>query len=309
MLVLAAITAVSCSKDQVGETYTSETDDPSMLYSVFSEVELGASLESISIPVVRTNTSSEFTLDLVVCVPDGVTVEGTAGETDEKGNTLYATSLKFDAGVSQASVVFDITKMEVGNKYNGYMVFADNVKYNDKIAVDSCAFTLAKAYTWVSLGEGEYYDAFVGNYNPVEILKADGFERYRVLEPYPADVLTGEKLGYLPAGSAWGIGGAACPYIEYWVLENGVNVAWAGGYSTTLDYDGNGSTIYMWYPADYSAKYAPLAETCMYMDEAKTWIQFETIAYIPALGEGFGNFNAYISLPGGPKLSDVLGGE
>lgn len=309
LVLAAAATVASCDLNQVGEIYLPENDDPTMLYSSFNEIELSASLESIAIPVVRAKNTSELTVDLVVCVPEGVTVDGTAGTPDKDGNTLYTTSLKFDAGKSQADLVLDISKMEVGNKYKGYVVFADDVKFNERTAVDSCAFTLAKAYSWVSLGEGEYYDSFIGNYNPVEVLKADGFDRYRVLTPYPADVLLDD--GYAPAGQAFGIGGAPCPYIEFWVVKEGEfadgnHIAWSSGFSTTIDYDGAGSTIYMWFPGDYNAAKAPKAAECKFMDDAKTWIQFYALAYIPALGGGFGEFPTYLSLPGGPKLSDVL---
>lgn len=303
---------VACNIDQVGDTYYKCTngDEPTMFNALLNEVELDASLDKIAVPVTRVRTENELKVDLVAVLPAGLKIDGSAtavGEPDEKGRITYNTSVTFAPGEPQADLIFDLSEMAVGDTYTGTVSLAENVVVNEHKVIPTTSFTLAKAYTWVSLGTGEYFDNFVGNINEVEVLRAEGFDIYRIMNPYPASVLTAPELGYGPAGEAFGIGGAPCPYIQFWVLENGVNVAWDVKFSTTIDYTGEGDTIWQYYPADFNATFAPKAELCKFLNEQKTLVQFWTIAYIDGIG---GYRDAYapslLSLPGGPAMEDVL---
>lgn len=311
LMLAAAMVTVACNLDQVSETYSpADGDEPTMFKALLNEIELDASLESVAVPVTRARAGKDLTVNLVAVLPAGITVSGQAtavGEADEKGNTTYNTSVTFKAGEAQADLILDITQMAVGASYSGTVSLAEGVKVNENKVIPTTTFKLAKAYTWVSLGTGEFFDNFVGNYNNVEVLKADGFDIYRVMNPYPADVLTGPALGYGPAGTEFGIGGAPCPYIEFWVLENGINIAWDVKFSTTIDYTGAGDTIWHYYPADFNDKYAPKAENCKFLNADKTIVQFWPIAYIDGLG-GYGDNYApcLLSLPGGPSLETIL---
>ena len=58
------------------------------------------------------------------------------------------------------------------------------------------SITLAKDYTWIEIGEGQWFDQFLlmsstsANIQKVRVAKADGFDIYRIYEPYPEEVVT-----------------------------------------------------------------------------------------------------------------------
>lgn len=297
--------AVACNLDQVNDIYTPEGNEPSMLQTVFVETELDATLESIAIPVVRANTSEAATVNLVATLPAGITVTGTAGEVLENGSTVYTTSVSFAAGEAQTGLMLNIASMEVGSSYKGTVAIAEGEKVNENKATMSTSFTLAKAYTWVSLGTGEWFDQLAlmadNGYGiqKVEVLKAEGFERYRIMGPYANT----DQLA-----AAWGassLGGNKSSFIEFWVLENGENIAWDGWWFPGILYDGDGTDIKAYYPSRLSSS--------LVTDDVKSKIVADKVFgfypywYIDGLG-GFGTkYPCFLSLPGGPALADFLG--
>lgn len=304
LVVAAGLFAAACNLDQVNDLYVPENDEPNMLYSVYNDLELDASLQTVSIPVTRAKSDAEFTVKLDVLLPEGVTTAGTAGEPDENGNTLYKSSVTFAAGEPTTNVVLNVSAMEVGIQYAGKVSFADSTQVNVNTATFSCSFKLAKAYTWVSLGEGEWFDQFGlmsdASYGiqKVEVLKADGFDRYRILNPYANT----EQLT-----AAWGaaaIGGMKSTSIEFWVLEDGVHVAWDGWWYPGLLYDGDGTDIKAYYPSALNPSLATDDAKSMFLEEKV--VGFYPYWYIDGLG-GFGaKYLAALSLPGGPDLEAWL---
>lgn len=86
----------------------------------------------------------------------------------------------------------DISKMEIGKTYKGTVTFADETEYNGKIAITSNTFTLAKAYTWTSIGTGEWFDGLAlqisgsdTNIVKVDVLKGEGIQPLAHHEPLP----------------------------------------------------------------------------------------------------------------------------
>lgn len=210
-------------------------------------------------------------------------------------------SVTFNAGESTAVLSLDITAMEVGKSCRGTVSLADSSSFNANIAVASATLTLAKAYTWVSLGEGEWFDnlslmvsATDYGIRKVEVLKADGFDRYRIMNPYNDEAI---------AAAGWEPGGARSSYIEFWVLENGQNVAWDGWWYPGILYDGAGTDIKAYYPsARPGGKPADDAKSGFYEEKV---IGFYPYWYIDGLG-GFGLLPCFLSLPGGPALESWL---
>lgn len=299
-----SLLAVACNLDQVNDVYTAEGNEPSMLQTVFNETELDATIETIAIPVVRSNSSEAATVNLTATLPAGITVSGTAVETLENGNVVYSTSVSFAAGEAQTGCVLNISEMAVGSSYKGTVAIAEGEKVNENKVTMSTAFTLAKAYTWVSLGQGEWFDNLSlmssDSYGiqSVEVLKADGFERYRIMNPYA-------NMDQLAA--AWGaesLGGNKSSYIEFWVLENGVNLAWDGWWFPGIRYDGEGTDIKAYYPSALSSSLADTdAMSAILMDKV---FAFYPYWYIDALGGGFGNLPCALVLAGGPSMDEVL---
>lgn len=303
LVLTAGVFAAACDLEQVNEIYVPENDEPNMLYSVYNDLELEASLQSLSIPVTRAKSDGQFTVDLAMVLPDGITTSGTAGEADENGNTTYKSSVTFAAGESIANVVLDISAMEVGNQYSGTISFADSTQVNVNTATFTCSFKLAKAYTWVSLGEGEWFDQFglmadTYGIQKVEVLKAEGFDRYRIMGPY---------ANTDQVAAAWGaesLGGQKSSYIEFWVLEDGSHVAWDGWWYPGILYSGDGTDIKAYYPSALSASLVTDDAKSMFL--AEKVVGFYPYWYIDGLG-GFGaKYLAALSLPGGPDLEAWL---
>lgn len=304
LVLTAGLFAVSCDLEQVNDIYVPENDEPNMLYTVYNDLELPASQQTLSIPVSRAKADKEFTVSLNVLLPAGITTTGTPGELGEDGKTLYKSSVTFEAGKSIADVVLDITAMEVGTQYTGTISFSDSTQVNVNTAVFACSFKLAKAYSWVSLGEGEWFDQFAlmsdSSYGiqKVEVLKADGFDRYRIMEPYANT----EQLT-----AAWGadcVGGMKNTYIEFWVLEDGSHVMWDSWWYPGLLYAGEGTEIKAYYPSSLNASLA--ADDAKSKFLAENVVGFYPYWYIDGMG-GFGSkYLCALALPGGPDLEAWL---
>lgn len=305
LVLTAGIFAVACNLDQVNELYVPENDEPNMLYAVYNALELEAALQEVAIPITRAKADKELTVDLALLLPEGITASGTAGETGDDGLTPYKSSVTFAAGSSSADVVLNVSAMEVGNQYVGSISFADSTQVNVNTATFTCNFKLAKAYTWTSLGEGEWFDQLAlmssDSYGiqKVEVLKAEGFDRYRIMGPYAdTDQLT----------AAWGaecVGGAKSSYIEFWVLEDGSHVTWDGWWYPGLLYEGEGTEIKGYYPSSLNASLAAEDAKSKFLDEKV--VGFYPYYYIDGKG-GFGTVLCVLSLPGGPDLETWLNG-
>ena len=299
--------AVACNLDQVNDIYTAEGNEASMLQTVYSETELSASLETVSIPVVRANTAEAATISLIATLPAGITIEGNATEvgTKEDGSVIYNTSVSFAAGEAQSACVLNVSAMEVGTSYKGTISIAEGDDVNQNKATMSTAFTLGKAYTWVSLGNGEWFDQLslmsdssYGIQN-VEVMKAEGFERYRIMAPYANE----DQLA-----AAWGASSLSSnqnSIIEFWVLENGVYVAWDGWWYNGILYDGEGTDIKAYYPSSLSASLVDEDAKSLFVEEKV--VEFRPYWYIDGFG-GFGTkYPCFLTIPGGPSMSEVLG--
>lgn len=305
LVLTAGIFAVACNLDQVNELYVPENDEPNMLYAVYNALELEAALQEVAIPITRAKADKELTVDLALLLPEGITASGTAGETGDDGLTPYKSSVTFAAGSSSADVVLNVSAMEVGNQYVGSISFADSTQVNVNTATFTCNFKLAKAYTWTSLGEGEWFDQLAlmssDSYGiqKVEVLKAEGFDRYRIMGPYAdTDQLTAAR-------GAECVGGAKSSYIEFWVLEDGSHVTWDGWWYPGLLYEGEGTEIKGYYPSSLNASLAAEDAKSKFLDEKV--VGFYPYYYIDGKG-GFGTVLCALSLPGGPDLETWLNG-
>ena len=303
----ASILAVACNLDQVNDIYTAEGSEPSMLQTVFTETELEATLETVSIPVVRSNASDAFTVKLVATLPVGITVAGEATVVDtlENGRVVYNTAVSFAAGEAQTACVLNVSAMEVGSSYKGTIAIAEGEAYNENKVTMSTSFTLGKAYTWVSVGQAEWFDQLSlmsdDSYGiqTVEVLKAEGFDRYRIMNPYANT----DQLA-----AAWGassLGGNKSSFIEFWILENGSNIAWDGWWFPGILYDGDGTDIKAYLPSVLSASLA--TDDAKSKKIADTAFIFYPYWYIDGLG-GFGTkYPCVLAISGGPTVAEILG--
>jgi len=151
---------------------------------------------------------------------------------------------------------------------------------------------------WKSLGIGQFYDQFVLNHvQPVEILKSEEEDKYRVLNPYQD--LSAEEWG------EW-MGGTDCPYIEFWSYDsnNSTYLKWDKFWYSTLLYNNTGIDLKAYYPSFLSSSFA-------YLDLKSTWFMENVAVLYPYwFVDGLGGYGAgdavYISLPGGTDLVELF---
>ena len=147
----------------------------------------------------------------------------------------------FKSGSSTAEVILHIADANPPYTYSGTLTFNGDPSYT---GISQCTLRMPVSYTWQSIGTGKFFDAFVMDDTmfDVEIVQAEGFKRYRVMNPYKEFYETGGAADY---GDMYGSNGPE--YIEFWETSNGLLMynAWATG----LIYQGdpeNSINAYPW---------------------------------------------------------------
>ena len=179
---LLLISFYSCDKDNEGPIYTPEASEASFNFATATleiedinepiAVEItrgGSDAGALTVPVVITDESGFFS------VSDAVFADG------EKRAKVY---IKGNADV------------QVGPKYTVKIGIAEG--YKSAGSVNAMTLTITRAYTWESIGECQFKDSeFFESSWKAEILKADGFERYRIVNAYlKADPTISFETGY-----------------------------------------------------------------------------------------------------------------
>ncbi len=288
-----SLLVASCDVENKKIIYTPDGADEAVTFlsSVSVDTEIDAKATTFDITVARSKSDAGATVKISNTMPEGITVPE---------------SVSFAAGESKTTLSIDISKMEVGKRYKGTISLAEETAYDKKISTSSVSCTFAKAYTWISLGQGEWYDELALQPSEedlgiikVEVLKADGFDRWRIMEPYPkANVI-----------AAWGedsyVGGAS-PYIEFYTLdEKAGTIKFDSKIYNGLNYNKMGKIVYQ-YPSSYYAGYTKEDSYNKFIGE---YVQF----YVPYLIEGttswFGFFALYLGMPGAGDLATWLNEE
>ena len=292
VLGIAGLSFVACNVDAVGTLYDLEgKSGVSFPKTIASDTEVNAKASSFSIPIVRGTADGSVTVSLASTMPEGVKVPST---------------VTFNAGEYETEVLLDISEMEVGKTYKGAVKLADESQFDKNTAISAINVTLAKAYTWVDMGKGQLYDQLALQVSStdlgiidVTIMQAEGFNRWRIMEPFPKAQLV----------KAWGedyVTYAPTSVIEFYSDDEG-NISFTSlPIKTGLTYVDLADNAYIYYykPSDYSSNYADLdADNCFVMDKVA---QFAFGANIENTNYGFGVIYMYLSLPGGPDLNALL---
>lgn len=149
----------------------------------------------------------------------------------------------FEAGSFTSVVVLKIENATPPYTYAGTVGFVGEVSYS---GTATCTLNCPVNYTWTSLGSGTFLDAWVmDDSDPfsVEILKADGFERYRVMNPYKEYY---ESEDGKEDWEDW-IASGGPEYVEFW--ENDDETLSFNSYSSGLMYQataGQPINVYPW---------------------------------------------------------------
>ena len=264
LTVVVAALFSSCNKDNEGAVYSNQSNaGVSFTASTLTAVEVPASNPVFDVEIVRGNTVGAATGTLTASL--------VANKAEVPGVTV--SSFSFADGQNSTTVSVNISPLEVGVAGSLTLTIADA---DASIGgVKSATMKVSKAYEWKSLGKGQFYDNFFGMTSQPEILKAEGFDRYRVIEPcedFRAEAIAG--------GDTWAAASSA-PFIELWV-EDGL-VFWEDWF-TGQNYDGDKTQpIMACHPSGWSSmSTADFWQFSKFLDE-KT-IQLAPYYYIDGVG-------------------------
>ena len=263
LTIVAAALFSSCNKDNEGAIYSNQGNaGVSFTASTLANVEVPASNPVFDVEIVRGNTVGAATGNLTATLK--------AGNEVIPGATVSA--FNFADGQNSTTVSVNIAPLAVG--VAGTITLTIDDADASIGGVKSTTMKVSKAYEWKSLGKGYFLDNFFGMESEPEILKAEGFDRYRVIEPCePYRIANADTDSWVASSSA--------PFIEFWV-EDGL-VFWDEWF-TGQNYDGDkASPIYAWHPSAFSSLNDPEFWQYSKFLDAKT-VQLAPYYYIDGVG-------------------------
>ncbi len=266
MFVGASMLFAACDTDNVGAEYdgTATGQGISFATSTLKAISVPATAPTFKVDIFRSNTKGEYSGNLEAT--------GTIG--GQAADCFSVSGFSFADGEAASTVTVDVSQLEIGKVLALTLAFTDslNMGYtnNEKLTVN-----VNVEYNWQSLGNGTFTDNFFGFYSEPEILKAEGFDRYRVMAPCEA-----YRIDPANAADDW-IASWSAEYIELWV-ENGF-VFWDAWF-TGQNYGGDASSpIYAYHPSDFSSLNDPEFWTFSKFVDSKT-IQLAPYYYINGVG-------------------------
>ena len=217
-LAALALVAAGCNVTDPRPTYVPEGDGVTFLQSAVSATSLVSGTTSYSIDLARSSADEALTVNLT-----GSIYASTDPETDMAADFKMPESVTFESGEYLAKITLDVSKMEVGVTYSGTISLSDGQEcFNPNTATTSTTVRLAMDYNWVELGEAQWYDGFMlavsndnMNIQKCRMTKAEGFEIYRLYNPWPA----------AEVAEAWGDAMSATndvpEYLQFTINEDG----------------------------------------------------------------------------------------
>ena len=267
------LVAVSCNVDAIGTKLTpGDATAASFLQTVVNDQTISASATTYEITIGRTAANGSATVNLTSSLPAG----------------MCPSTATFEAGSYETTIPLNISNVIVGTIVKGSIA----IDGQDTFARSTVSVTLAKAYDWTSIGTGEFLDNFwEGLLANVEILKADGYDVYRVLKPYAEET----------AASATGKGP---DYIQFEVVDKANGIVHFNTWTTPYDYDGDGHYLKAYRPSEKTTASSNWDKYDDYSLIAENYY----VALVPYWYiDGVGGWNVKygytvgIALPGAPK--------
>lgn len=256
LVVLCMGCLTACNQDQEGTIYQPNNAELSFTSSA---------LESVSVPLDNPVYKLEVFRGNVKTTPQGkpsfsVTIVANGEEVELEGCTL--SDYQFEEGSSKGYVALNVSPLVLGDEAT-VTVSIDDADLSVG-GVQTTTFTISKDYNWISLGTGTYTDNWGWGitYN-VEIKKAEGFDRWRVIDPYGQSIPNDD--------GEWGdwLDTAACPYVEFWNTDDEGSV------------DFNPFYTGLFYEADPSAKITAYPARAFNKVGASQWVDDSTVILCP----------------------------
>lgn len=201
LMLLSLCVFTSCEQENEGVIYDANNQGLSFTFNTF-EFSAPANNPVISVPVYRAVANDAYTASITVATEaPGVTAPSSVSFAAGEHETTIDINLGSELGVGVIATI-TITLNEADASIGG---------------VSETSVTAYKEYVFESLGMGTFQDnwALGGTYS-VEIQKAQGFDRYRVIDPYKEGLTNDDG-----AWENWIAMGTRCPYIEFWETGEG----------------------------------------------------------------------------------------
>jgi len=319
-LAVAVLLVSACNVEHHMPTYSPVYEnEASFLQTVYNNKEIQGTAATEEITITRNSCNNDLTVPILSwkeeenkkIAAENIKLKAEGKDTIPLYEILvnYPESATFAAGEYSTSFIIDVSILPVGKVFTDELMIVDTTVTNVNVSNTRSKITLQKVYTWVSLGKGEWFDnlllysgASLG-IQEVEVLKAEGFDRYRIMAPYANtdQLAAGISAHFGTSATLAGPSNNKDNYIEFWVLENGENVAWDGWWYPGVLYQGIDMKGY--YPSYLTGSTAEDALSGFY-DELV--VGFYPYWYMDDLG-GFGaKYPCFLSLPGGPALESWL---
>jgi hypothetical protein len=195
---------VSCEQDNTGALYE-DVSGVTFANAKLNSVTVQATNPTFTVDLLRGDSSSPLSGNVTfeATLPDKSSLEG-----------VTVSGYSFGAGETKTTITVNVDPLEIGVVLSMKFTIPDNA-LTPVSGIGTLSVDVQKAYTWLPLGKGKYVDNWVSGVEyPVEIQKAEGFNRYRVLNPYVETLKNddGEWEDWRATSSA--------PHVEFWTTEN-----------------------------------------------------------------------------------------
>ena len=235
----------------------------------------------IQVPFVRNNTSGAMSVTVALTDPSGLF-------------SLNSNTVSFADGQKTvyASVSYSYDDLDPTSEYSISVVVTDEDAVSQ---YTSNAFPMTCKKAWKKLGKGQFADMyFIGIISEKEFIQSpDGAAKYRMLNPFTKDEIAAAGCSFEKE----------IPYIEFTIAADG-SVSWGNNFSTGFGY--GGYSIYYANPDWYNGNAAAAADNAL-VAENLVQICYTAMAVTGgSIAGSYGTGYAYMSLPGGPNLADLL---
>lgn len=267
LTIVAAALFSSCNKDNEGAIYSNQGNaGVSFTASTLSTVEVPASNPVFDVEIVRGNTVGAATGNLTATLKSG----------DEVIPGATVSAFNFADGQNSTTVSVNIAPLAVG--VAGTITLTIDDADASIGGVKSATMKVSKAYEWTKLGVGQYIDNWLGYSSEVEIYKAEGFDRYRVMAPYAAYLASEQAVA--DWGADWLDPTKTVAQLDVWI-EDGL--AFYEDYPIGINYEADkAQPIYVCHPSGWSSMQDPSFWAHNMMGDG--YIQIAPYYYIDGLG-------------------------
>lgn len=194
---------LSCEQDNIGALYE-EVKGVTFANTTLQNVTVQPNNPTFTVDVLRADASGTLSgpVSIKALLPN---------ETELAGCTV--SDYSFADGETKTTITVNVEPLIIGVELKVELSIPEASVSID--GVEKTTMTVNKSYVWESLGKGKYLDNWASGVEyEVEIQKAEGFDRYRVLNPYVETLKNddGEWEDWIATSSA--------PYVEFWTTTD-----------------------------------------------------------------------------------------